>query len=113
MSAIVFTDTAIAYLKKVLPKEALGLRFGVKKAGCSGYEYVVKPLEAVGEKDMVWEAGGLKIAAMKSDIDTYLQGITVDYEDTGFHSGLVFHNPNAEHHCGCGESFNLKSTANR
>ncbi len=35
----------------------------------------------------------------------YLNGTTLEYEETLMRQGFVFQNPNAERNCGCGSSF--------
>jgi Fe-S cluster assembly iron-binding protein IscA len=40
-----------------------------------------------------------------------LQGTTVDYVREGLNFLLKFENPNAQDHCGCGESFNIRGAS--
>jgi iron-sulfur cluster assembly protein len=35
----------------------------------------------------------------------YLNGTTLEYEETLMRQGFVFQNPNADRSCGCGSSF--------
>jgi iron-sulfur cluster assembly protein len=105
---ITLTPTAIAHIKKEIQKnKALGFRFGVKKAGCSGFKYVIDFVFETIDSDHVLPIG--------SDFDVYidkesfpvLQGITIDYVREGLNGRLKFINPNEKNSCGCGESFGV------
>ena len=40
----------------------------------------------------------------------HIVGTKMDFVEDDLSAEFVFHNPNAEGSCGCGESFNVKST---
>ena len=91
---------------------AVGIRIGVKKAGCSGYEYVLEFLypEDIAEIDYIFNQEAFKIAIDKEIYLKFLKGGTVlDYRQEGLNEGLKFDNPNVANQCGCGESFTLVS----
>lgn len=114
------TPKAHAHMKQALLHSnkgaAIGIRVGVKKAGCSGYEYVLEYIypEDLGttvetDLDFIFEYDDLKIAVDKEIYLKYFKGGTViDYRKEGLNEGLKFDNPNVANECGCGESFNLK-----
>ena len=113
------TPEAKAYLTQALLKsnesKALGIRVGVKKAGCSGYEYVLEYIypEQVEQKDedldFLFDYDGVKIIVDKEIYLKYFKGgTTIDYRKEGLNEGLKFDNPNVSSECGCGESFNLR-----
>jgi iron-sulfur cluster assembly protein len=100
-------------LKLAKEPNVLGIRLGVKKAGCSGYEYVLaylyeKDLNTV--TDILLSYPDFKIAIDSEVYFKFLKGGTViDYAKEGLKEGLKFNNPNVSAECGCGESFTLKS----
>ncbi len=101
-----FTPSAVAHVRKeILKHQAQGLRLGVKKAGCSGFKYVI---------DYVYESNqeGKKILIEKDlpvfiDVESLpvFDGVIVDYVREGLNGVLKFINPNEKSSCGCGESF--------
>lgn len=118
---IMIAESAYEHIKKSLklakdPAALLGIRVGVKKAGCSGYEYVLaylyeKDLDAV--TDILLTYPDFKIAIDSEIYFKFLKGGTViDYAKEGLKEGLKFNNPNVSAECGCGESFTLKSGDN-
>ena len=103
------TERAKNRVKLLIKKSngnVLGIRIGVKTAGCSGMKYHVeyasdiKPFE---EK--------IKIEDLTILIDPaavmFLVGSTMDYQENKFSSGFEFTNPNEIARCGCGESFSV------
>lgn len=109
---ITITDTAAKHIKEAMGQaqgEAVkGVRLHVKKAGCSGYEYVVEYAYQLGPLDEVVEKGGACLVLDKEIYQKFLVGTCVDFRQDGLNEGLVFDNPNVVGQCGCGESFALK-----
>lgn len=92
---------------------AVGIRVGVKKAGCSGWEYVLEYAypDAIGEMDYVFDFDTVKVVVDKEIYLKFLKGGTVlEYgaDEGSLNEGLKFNNPNVANQCGCGESFTLK-----
>ena len=83
-----------------------GIQIGVKKAGCSGYEYFFDFVDSIDAKNIVFEKNGCKIYVDKESFD-FLKGSLVDYSEDGLNKGIKFVNPNAKAVCGCGESFTI------
>jgi iron-sulfur cluster assembly protein len=82
----------------------IGLRFGVKKSGCSGWAYVVDMTAERKEGDHVFESHGVRVlvdAQSLSEVD----GTEIDFVQTGLNQHFVFRNPRVTGECGCGESF--------
>lgn len=107
------TDSALIHLKNAVAKQTMpvqGVRVGVKKAGCSGFEYTMA-LETKDptEIDFVFSFNGINVII---DKEIYLKffkgGTTMDYRIEGLKQGIEFDNPNVAAQCGCGESFTLK-----
>ena len=83
---------------------ALGLRFGVKKTGCSGFAYLVDLTDTVGANDQVFESRGVRVYVDKDSLPM-IDGTEIDYAKAGLGAQFVFRNPNVSGECGCGESF--------
>jgi iron-sulfur cluster assembly protein len=83
---------------------ALGLRFGVKRTGCSGWSYVVDLALEPREGDVVSEQDGVKVY-VDPDSLTLVDGTEIDFLKQGLNEQFVFRNPNVKAECGCGESF--------
>jgi iron-sulfur cluster assembly protein len=84
------------------------IKLGVRRAGCSGYEYVIDFTKEINAENISIALGLGQLLISKSDLENYLEGMHIDYVQDGLNVGLKFENPNAENYCGCGESFNLK-----
>ena len=86
--------------------EAAGVRFGVRKTGCSGYAYIVEIAERVAANDQVVEADGVRLVVDDKSIP-YVDGTEIDFARQGLNASFVFRNPNVKGECGCGESFTI------
>jgi iron-sulfur cluster assembly protein len=87
---------------------AVGLRFGVKNAGCSGFAYTVDMTNEIHDSDEIFESHGVKVIVDKSHLEQ-IDGTQIDYESDGFASAFKFKNPKVVDECGCGESFSIES----
>ena len=85
---------------------AAGVRFGVKRTGCSGFAYVVDLADTVGDGDQMVEVDGLPLIINDSSV-ALVEGVVIDFQRQGLNASFVFHNPNATGACGCGESFTV------
>lgn len=85
---------------------AAGVRFGVKRTGCSGFAYVVDLAETIGESDRLVEVDGLQLVVDDKSL-AMVEGTVIDFQRQGLNASFVFHNPNATGECGCGESFTV------
>lgn len=83
---------------------ALGLRFGVKRTGCSGWSYVVDLAREQRPDDTVAEQDGVRIY-VDADSLSLVDGTEIDFLKQGLGEQFVFRNPNVRAECGCGESF--------
>ncbi|MBM3748064.1 MAG: iron-sulfur cluster assembly accessory protein [Acidobacteria bacterium] len=81
-----------------------GLRLGVQGGGCSGLSYLFRLEAQPRPSDQVYEFEGVKIFVDPKSL-LYLEGMTLDYQESLLHSGFAFENPNAKKSCGCGSSF--------
>ena len=87
--------------------EALGLRLGIKKSGCSGYAYEMDYCLAVDEQDVGFESQGVRVFVARDHLPA-LAGAELDYVAEGLTRMLHVNNPNVKDTCGCGESFTLR-----
>ena len=103
-----FSDKAIEHFNKSLDKRGngLGIQIGIRKAGCSGYEYFFEFVDEVKVDDTIFEKNGCKIFVDQHSL-SFLKGALVDYSEEGLNKGIKFENPNAKAVCGCGESFTI------
>ena len=105
---ITLTDTAADRVRTFLASRGagIGLRLGIKKTGCSGFAYVVNYADEVGEDDIVFDSGDVKVIVDRQSLEL-IDGTEVDYVREGLNEAFRFRNPNATGECGCGESFSI------
>lgn len=104
---ISLTEQAIARVKTLLAKRtdnAIGIRIGVKKGGCTGLSYTFEYALQAEPMDETINQDGVTIL-VDPRATMYIIGTTLDFMDDGIKSGFVFINPNEKGRCGCGESF--------
>lgn len=108
---IYFTPIAILKIKEQLIKQNTPnacLRLGVRGGSCAGYSYVFQYEDtAVKEKDLIFKFDNVQVVIDKKSM-SYLNGTTIDWEDTLLFRGFKFNNPNVVSHCGCGQSISFK-----
>ena len=106
---LTITDAAADRVKSLMNdtnSEVIGIRIGIKTAGCSGMKYNVeyatdtKPFEEkIISKDIV--------ICIDPAAIMFLIWSEMDYKEEKFSSGFEFSNPNEIARCGCGESFTV------
>ena len=106
---IAVTERAVNKIRSAMAKEGVsleegGLRLGVMGGGCSGLSYSIKFDTQPRERDRVFEFDGVRVFVDPKSF-LYLQGMTLDYEETLMRQGFNFINPNSTRSCGCGSSF--------
>ena len=102
------TDAASAHIRSQIKQSGHKyLRLGVKESGCNGYMYTLEYIDQPANQDRVFEvANELSLYVTSQDLPL-VSGTEVDFVTEGLNSVLKFKNPNAESHCGCGESFSI------
>ncbi|NUO72972.1 MAG: iron-sulfur cluster assembly accessory protein [Frateuria sp.] len=85
---------------------AAGVRFGVKRTGCSGFAYVVDLADAAQPDDHKLDVDGIALIVDDKSLPM-VDGTVIDFRRQGLNAAFVFHNPNATGECGCGESFTV------
>jgi iron-sulfur cluster assembly protein len=86
--------------------DAAGVRFGVRKTGCSGYAYEVEIADSIGDGDQVVDHDGIRLVVDRKSLP-FVDGTQIDFARQGLNAAFVFHNPNVTGECGCGESFTV------
>ena len=104
------TEAAVSHVLSYLAKtpNSQGIRFSVKKTGCSGLSYVVDYIDAPLAEDIVLPLDKSYVICIDRASYPYLKGLDVDYVRQGLNYKFVFINPNQTGQCGCGESFTVK-----
>ncbi len=109
MGAIDISEKAAARIRAITTEKGTpqgGLRLGVKGGGCSGLSYFIDWAAGPSKLDQVIERDGARVFVdPKSAV--FLQGTTVDWQQTLMQTGFVFRNPNVKSACGGGESFTV------
>src|ERR1700752_696716 len=104
---ISITDAAAEKAKSLLEQEGrddLRLRVAVQPGGCSGLIYQLYFDERLLDGDATADFGGVEVVVDKIRVP-YLEGASIDFEDTIQKQGFMIDNPNASGSCACGDSF--------
>ena len=96
--------TKIHKLLSELEEPCLGMRLGVQGGGCSGFQYIIAPCFETDDLDTVIKQGELFVFVDAFSLQ-YLDGATINYEDSALGQNITITNPNATGTCGCGHSF--------
>jgi iron-sulfur cluster assembly protein len=104
--SIILAPAALQRVKGYLADTpaAIGLRFGVRRTGCSGWGYAVDLAREERAGDTVFEQEGVRIL-VDADSLSLVDGTEIDFLKSGLNEQFVFRNPNVAGECGCGESF--------
>ena len=104
------TDAAAERINEIMEdsdKPVIGVRVGVRNAGCAGMAYTLDYVsEAIKGDDHVNDKGVDVYIEPKATM--FLLGTVMDFEESKMSAGFTFKNPNQTGACGCGESVQLK-----
>ena len=106
---LTLTDAAANRVKDLMSRadsEVIGLRIGIKTAGCSGMKYNVEYAKEIKLFEEKIISKDITIFIDPAAI-MFLIGSEMDYKEQKFSSGFEFKNPNEIARCGCGESFSV------
>jgi iron-sulfur cluster assembly protein len=109
--ALRLTDAAADQIKSVMARAdrpVVGLRVGLKNAGCAGMSYTLDFADKQNPLDEVVEDKGARVLIDPKAI-LFLIGTEMDFVKDKMQSRFVFNNPNQTDACGCGESVALKA----
>jgi iron-sulfur cluster assembly protein len=100
------TPKAVTKIREAFAREGVsgGLRLGVLGGGCSGLSYQFKFDPKPRVTDKVYDFGDVQVYVDPKSL-IYLDGMTLDWQDSLIYSGFHFENPHAKKSCGCGTSF--------
>jgi len=109
--AITLTENAAKQIQNQLAKrgKGLALRIGVKKVGCSGLAHTFAIADEIRATDHSFESHNARVLIDADDL-AFLDGSRIDFVTEGLKQMFKFDNPNVESECGCGESFNMKTS---
>ncbi len=101
------TNNAVTRIRAMLAEnERNAMRLGIVGGGCSGLSYKFKYEDNPRSTDHVIDADGVTLVVDPKSYE-YLDGMTLDYEETVLEQAFRFFNPNAQKSCGCGRSFQV------
>jgi iron-sulfur cluster assembly protein len=104
------TDAAAERVTEIIEdsdKPVMGVRIGVKNAGCAGMAYTLSYVEQPPAGDDHIEEKGVHVF-IEPKATLFLLGTVMDFAESKMSSGFTFKNPNQTGECGCGESVQLK-----
>jgi iron-sulfur cluster assembly accessory protein len=85
-------------------RDDLRLRVAVQPGGCSGLIYQLYFDERLLDGDSTVDFDGVEVVVDRMSVP-YLDGASIDFEDTIQKQGFTIDNPNAAGSCACGDSF--------
>jgi len=104
---IQITPKAIEAIRRQLRKRGTtdaALRLGIRGSGCSGFSYVIEFHDgSPHQRDNVFEFDGIRVLVDPKSL-VYLNGSTLDWEQSLMKQGFKFVNPKEKSSCGCGSS---------
>lgn len=109
-NAITVTPEALKHMQENLancPPGTLGIRLGLRDAGCSGFAYTLDFTKEQKPNDQIFSFNQVNIY-IAQEYMAALKGTEIALVQKGVNSVLEFNNPNVIHECGCGESFQIK-----
>jgi len=110
---ITLTDLAAGQLQRLLREHGApdqGLRIFVHAGGCAGLQYGMAFEAQARENDTVLESQGVRLF-LDPFSAPYLEGASIDYQDSPEGVGFRVENPNATRTCACGLSFRGETRA--
>ncbi|TBR13099.1 MAG: iron-sulfur cluster assembly accessory protein [Lysobacter sp.] len=104
--AVTLAPAALDRVRRYLVESpgALGLRFGVKRTGCSGWQYVADLASEASADDLIFLQDDVRIYVDTASL-AVVDGTEIDLVRQKLGEQFVFRNPNVRDECGCGESF--------
>ncbi len=106
--SVTLTEKAARRVRESIAKRGrgIGLRLGVRTAGCSGLAYTMEFADGREASDCEFQSNGVTLLIDPKSMP-YLAGTELDFVREGLNEGFKFHNPNSKAQCGCGESFTV------
>lgn len=105
---VTLSEKAVSEIKAIMQQNGgafEGIRVFVAGGGCSGLSYGMQIAdEPATADDLVFDHEGVKVI-VDTGSHQYLDGASIDFDDTLQGGGFKINNPNAAKTCGCGSSF--------
>jgi iron-sulfur cluster assembly accessory protein len=101
------TPAAVDKVRALINQEGrddLRLRLAVQSGGCAGLRYEMYFDERVLEGDAIVDFDGVEVIVDRKSVP-FVDGSSIDFEDTIHKQGFQIENPNAAGSCACGDSF--------
>ena len=110
--AVTLTPSAVERVRQYLAETpgGIGLRFGVRKSGCSGWAYLIEIATDARGDEQVFEQDGVALRVDTASLEQ-VDGTVIDFVRDGLNQQFVFRNPRVTAECGCGESFTTNDQA--
>lgn len=108
---LTLTERAADEVRSIMGKQGKidhALRVFVTGGGCSGLQYGMS-IDEPKDSDQIYESFGLRIITDPKSLP-HIDGSLVDYEESLMGGGFKLDNPQAVDACGCGHSFQTKTT---
>jgi iron-sulfur cluster assembly protein len=109
MKIMSLTDAAAERIREIMEdadKPVIGVRVGVKNAGCAGMAYTLDYVSEPPEGDDHVNDKGLDVW-VEPKATLFLLGTVMDFKVDKLSESFTFENPNQTGACGCGESVQL------
>ena len=103
------SESAARVLKRVIGRDqgkAKGVRLTLIPSNCAELQFKLDLASAANEGETTIEASGVPIF-VNQGATGLIKGTRIDYVEKLGGGNFIFHNPNAESTCGCGQSFTL------
>jgi len=106
--SVLLTERAANHVKKTMQSrgKGMGIKVGVKTAGCSGLAYKLEFVDDNSKEDLSFSSFGISVFVDPKSLP-YVDGTELDFVKEGLNEGFKFINPNVKGECGCGESFQV------
>ena len=105
---VTMSEKAAAEIKSIMEQNGgtfHGVRVFVAGGGCSGMSYGMQIAdEPASSEDLVFDDAGVKVIVDMGS-HQYLDGASIDFDDSLQGGGFRINNPNADNSCGCCSSF--------
>ena len=101
------SESAASVLKRAIGRDqgkATGVRLTLIPSSCAELQFRFDLAPAANEGETTIEASGVPIF-VNQGVTGLIKGTRVDYVEKLGGGNFIFHNPNAESTCGCGQSF--------
>ncbi|MEM1435463.1 MAG: iron-sulfur cluster assembly accessory protein [Pseudomonadota bacterium] len=114
LATVSLTPEAEAHIAEQIQLTARrNIRLGVRESGCNGFMYTLDYIDDPAADDQPAKTsadGAWQLFVRRADL-AFVAGTEIVLEVSGLNRSLKFRNPNAESHCGCGESFSVATAS--